>query len=117
MAKLCEQPPCHYHSARAGSARAAANLGGAFTRTLDMLGLGARAEGTAALAGSRNEAMLQRQVGYLLSGFWISRWRKLVLQVLGLPIFLCSCHPQWHCHKLGCTLVACSTHAHRPIYG
>lgn len=61
-----------------------------------MLGLGARAEGTAALAGSRDEAMLQRQVGYLLSGFWISRCRKLVFQVLGLPFFLCSCHSPWH---------------------
>ena len=77
-----------------------------------MLGLGTRAEGTAALAGSREEAMLQRQVGYLLSGFWISCCRKLVLQVLGLPLFLCSCHPPWHCHKPGCTLVACSAHAH-----
>ena len=82
-----------------------------------MLGLGTRAEGTAALAGSQDEAMLQRQVCDLLSGFWVFCCSKLFLQVLDLPFLLRPCHSVWHCHKPGSPFTACSAHAHRPIYG
>ena len=37
-------------------------MSGAFTRTLDMLGLGTRPEGSGRLATSKDEDMLQRQV-------------------------------------------------------
>lgn len=37
-------------------------MSGAFTRTLDMLGLGARPEAAGRLASSKEDDMLQRQV-------------------------------------------------------
>lgn len=46
----------------AGFAGGAARMSGAFTRTLDMLGLGPRPEAAGVLAGSKDDEMLQRQV-------------------------------------------------------
>ena len=46
----------------AGFAGGAARMSGAFTRTLDMLGLGSRPDVAGVLAGSKDDDMLQRQV-------------------------------------------------------
>ncbi|CAL5225202.1 g7985 [Coccomyxa viridis] len=48
--------------AGSGYTSGAARMSGAFTRTLDMLGLGARPEATGRLATSKDDDMLQRQI-------------------------------------------------------
>lgn len=45
-----------------GTSGGGARMSGAFTRTLDMLGLGSRLETTGQLARSKEDVMLQQQV-------------------------------------------------------